>query len=246
MRNRPIEVSKSELHPWHSIGGVENICTLRKSCMVLYGIFTEIVRMAYHDTDGRLLGTPNVKWSPKGTKLWIDSELRWEDEHPEVRPAIYVQLSQIEYSPIIPGFNGKVLSANRFGERHYEHKASGQVTFMHIASTSGEACALADNTDYMLSSMQDPICKDFCFTHFESLGRTPLEKMPKEASDKYGSGVTFAFAFNDAWDVKEECPILKDVDFINIESARNDARHATVEHDNIFTEKKRPVPSSLK
>lgn len=251
MRNLPIDVSTNEIQPWHSLGGIEHICELRKSCMVLYGIFTELARMIYHDKDGRLIGTPEVVWNSKGTDIWIDNELRWEDQHPEVRPAIYIQLSPLEYHPFIDGYNSKILSANRFGERHYEHKVSGQVTFMHVASTSGEACALADNTDYSLSMLQDPICSDFCFTKFVSVGRTPLEKLPKEACDKYASGVTFLYEFSEAWDVKEECPILKSIDLLSSESKvddldNNSTRRKLVNRDNIFTENKGLVNSSLK
>jgi len=240
MRTLPEEPSTSEIQPWHSLGGVEHICELHKSCMVLYGIFTEITRLVYKDPDGRLLGTPNVQWNAKGTDIWIDSELRWEDQHPEVRPAIYIQLGQIQRQPYIPGINGKVLGADRFGNRTYTMKVSGSVTFMHVASTSGEACALADNTAYALGRMQDPICKDFCFEDFEYTGRIPLEKLPKEASDKYASGVTFSFSYDDAWIVKEECPILKQIDLIN--SSEKDMEktggRTTVSYDNIFTENK--------
>lgn len=248
MRNRPIDIPDSELQPWHSLGGVEHICELQKSAMVLYGIFTEIVRMVYHDKDGRLVGTPSVIWSADGTEIWIDSELRWEDQHPEVRPAIYVQLGQIQSKPYIPGINGKVLSANRFGERTYAMTSTGTVTFMHVAQTSGEACALADNTEYELSMMQAPICRDFCFNSFELVGRAPLEKMPKESKERYGSAVTFQYAFDTVWAVKEECPILKAIDQIHIDSpaaisldkplAQSGSRRQTVKHDNIFTENK--------
>ena len=237
MRNRPIKPSENEIQPWHSLGGFEHICALRKTCTVLYGIFTELARLVYHTTDGRLIGTPDVVWDRKKPSIWIDTELRWEDQHPEFRPAIYVQLSPLEYKEFIPGFNGKITGADRFATRHYEMEVSGAVTFMHVASTIGEACSLADNTDYQFNLMQGPICEDFCFTRFLAAGRTPLEKLPDEASEKYASGVTFAYAFDDAWDVTQETPILKSLDMIN------SGRHATVDHDNILTETKIPGQS---
>ena len=250
MRNRPIEVYGSELQPWHSLGGAEHICELQKSSMVLYGIFTELVRMVYHDKDGRLIGTPSVIWKKGRTGIWIDSELRWEDQHPEVRPAIYIQLGQLQSKPYIQGVNGKVLSANRFGERTYAMTSSGTVTFMHVAQTSGEACALADNTEYALTVMQDPICRDFCFNSFELIGRIPLEKMPKESKERYASAVTFQYSLDSVWDVKEECPILKSIDLIHmegraaisddeeVEANKSGSRRKTVKRDNIFTENK--------
>lgn len=237
MRNLPIKPVENEIQPWHSLGGFEHICELRKSCTVLYGIFTELARLVYHTTDGRLIGTPDVLWDRKKPSIWIDTELRWEDEHPEFRPAIYIQLSPLEFKEYNIGAGGKVLPADRFGTRHYEQKATGTVTFMHVASTVGEACALADNTEYELSMMQGPICDDFCFTNFVLAGRTPIEKLQDEASEKYASGVTFAYEFEESWDVTQESPILKSLDLLN------SSRHATVDHANILTETKIPGQS---
>lgn len=233
MRTLPLDKAPDEeIRPWHSLGGIEHICELRKSCNVLYGIFVELARLVYHTTDGRLVGTPDVVWNPDKPGIWIDTELRWEDRHPEFRPAIYVQLGQLRHEEPIPGKNGKISAADRFGVYHYEQKVSGTVTFMHVASTVGEACALADNTEYSLSMMQAPICFDFCFTRFVMSDRMPLEKLPEEASDKYASGVTFTFEFEEAWDVIPETPILKSIDMIN------SSRHDTVDHANILPENK--------
>lgn len=233
MRTLPLdETPKEELQPWRSLGGIEHICELRKSCMVLYGIFVELARFVYHDTDGRLIGTPDITWDRKKPSIWIDSELRWEDQHPEFRPAIYIQLGPMKHEEYNPGHNGKITGADRFGVYHFEQKVSGTVTFMHVASTVGEACALADNTEYSLAMMQGPICEDFCFTRFVLTDRVPLKKMPDEASEKYASGVTFTFEFEDAWDVTPETPILKSIDLIN------SSRHDSVDHANILPETK--------
>ena len=255
MRTLPIELPDDEIQPWHSLGGVEHICELHKSCTVLYGIFTELARLVYSTTDGRLIGTPDVVWDRKDTGIWIDTELKWEDKHPEFRPAIYIQLSQLKYEEPIPGYNGKVTAANRFAERHYEMKVSGQVTFTHVGTTIGEACALADYTAYALSLMQDPIRDDFCFDKFEIADRMALEKLQNESTDRYVSSVSFLFEYSDAWDVTEETPILKSLDileketearyssmdgekFTKVKVSTECSRHATVDRDNILTENK--------
>jgi hypothetical protein len=166
-----------------------------------------------------------------------------------------VQLGPIKYDEIKHGHNGRIEAANRFAERHYEMKAAGEVTFMHVASTVGEACSLADNTDYMLSLMQEPIKRDFCFTKFVQAGRTPLDKLPDESTERYASGVTFSYEFEEAWDVAQESPILKSIDIIH--ASRRDpsfigeekpaqkteylsdcSRHDTVDRVNILTENK--------
>ena len=213
MRNTPIHPDDSEIVPYHSLGGAENTCELRKTATVMYSLFAELARTAYSTVEGRDKGCPGALWSPDSSKtgIWIDTELRWEDEHPEFRPAVYVQLSQLQYDDPNPGFSNKISGADRFARREYARKVSGSVTYMHVARTVGEACALADNTDKFIGFMQDPIRREFCFDLFRSVGRVPLAKLETESNNVYGSATSFQFSFHELWTVTEESPVLKSV-----------------------------------
>lgn len=212
-------VSQDEVQPWHRLGGVEHICELRKSSSVLYSMFVTTLRTIYATKKGRIFGCPSVVWNkdPQKTKIWIDTELRWEDQRPDVLPAIYVNLGEMQYE-VLPTLDMQGRTGmNPSGEQHYERLASGSATFVHLGNTTGEACALADNTEYFLSSLQDQIASQYCFEHFTVAGRAPLRKQEQgqtAGKDKIASLVSVKFDFVDSWIVKFETPILKAVSMI--------------------------------
>lgn len=217
------DVSQSEVQPWHRLGGMEHICELRKSASVLYGILVTILRVLYSGKKGRVFGCPNVVWNsdPEKTQMWIDTELRWEDQRPDVLPAIYVSIGEIKYElpPTLDG-QGRV-GMSYDAEQHYERTGVATATIMHVCEKVGEASALADNTEAYLSSLQDQIAEQYCFNHFMVVGRAPRQK--KEQSQAAGKGqmvsvVQVQFDWTDAWMVKIESPILKAIDLLSYES----------------------------
>lgn len=210
-------VSQAEVQPWHRLGGMEHICELRKSSQTLYAIFVTMLRMIYVGKKGRTFGCPDVVWKPdpQKTGIWIDTELRWEDQRPDFTPAIFVNLGEIKYD-FVPTIDMQArLDMNNAGERHYERMGSGVAQILHVSDKAGAACSLADNTENYLSSLQDQICDQYCFDHFKVTGRMPRQQkeMPQTAGKgKYVSVVAVGFEFTDAWDVKFETPILKEID----------------------------------
>lgn len=212
MSSLPLDIPDKEIQSDHDVAGYELICELRKTPTVLYGIFVEIVRQFYMNNDPMLKGVPNVRWdiNPQKTDIWIDTELRWEDEHPEFRPAIFVKLDNIKYGnlPIIDNSAGLQLKDAVYS---YADHASSTVTFVHIGNTSGEACSLCDNTEQFLTTFKKQIADDFCFLSFDKAQRSPIVQSAKESKERYMSSVTFNFSFQEAWSIKLESPILKSV-----------------------------------
>ena len=234
-------VSRAEVQPWHILGGVEHICELRKSSQVLYSIFVSILRMMYSGKKGRSFGCPDVVWrkDPQKTELWIDTELRWEDQRPDFTPAIFVSLGELKYSvePTLDMQARTFMSAD--GERHYERMVTGTAQIIHVCDKAGAACSLADNTENYLSMLQDQLCQEYCFEHFLVTGRIPRQQKEQGQTvgkGKYVSVVTVQFDFADAWTVKVESPILKAVSLvedghreINVTGTRVDVVGGTVE-----------------
>lgn len=213
---RAAGVSKEEVQPWHRLGGVEHVCELRKTAQVLYAIFVSVLRTVYAGRKGRTFGCPDVVWSPDAqkTQLWIDTELRWEDQRPDFTPAIYVGLGEIAYEPAPSMDMMGGMDMNRFGERHYERTGKGTARLLHVADKAGAACSLADNTEAWISSLQAQLCEEYCFDRLAVAGRQPrqrLEQPPSAGKGLYASSVALQFEFTDAWAVKHETPILKTV-----------------------------------
>ena len=235
------EVSNAEVQPWHRLGGVEHICELRKSSQVLYSIFVSIIRMIYSGKNGRVFGCPDILWrrDPKKTELWIDTELRWEDQRPDFTPAIFVCLGEIQYgvNPTLDMEGRTFLSHD--GERSYERTARGSASIVHVSDKAGAACALADNTENYLSMLQDQLCGEYCFDHLLVSSRIPRqqkEQAQTAGKGKYVSVVNVQFDFTDSWVVKIESPILKSVNMIgeersvvNVTGSSVDVRNGMVE-----------------
>lgn len=248
-------VSQEEVQPWHRLGGMEHICELRKSSQVIYAIFATILRTIYANKKGRVFGCPDVIWKPDSQKtgIWIDTELRWEDQRPDFTPAIFTCLGEMRYSfPPTLDMQGRGIMSHD-GERPYEREVSGSASIVHVSDKAGAACALADNTEYYLSMLQDQIAEEYCFEHFIVSGRVPRQQKEQAqmvGKGKYVSVVAVQFDFAESWRVKTECPILKAVNMvdpghasISVCGTSVDVTNNTVEiiFDDISTETDTPV-----
>lgn len=213
------DLKDKEIQPFHELAGNELICEMRKTPTVLYGIFVELLQQFWRvrredwqtEDGGRLFTTPDVSWDPdpKKTRMWIDTELRWEATHPEFRPAIYVALSPIQYGTLDGSKDGLTRRDIQEAEYHYTRTGTGQVSFVHVGSSSGEACTLADATMDYLDAFSPVIRDDFCFNWFRLASRTPMQSAQKDSKEKYTSTITFEYMFTDAWMLKMETPKLK-------------------------------------
>lgn len=236
-----VGVSQAEVQPWHRLGGMEHICELRKNSAVLYAIFVTILREIYATKKGRSFGCPDVLWKqdPEKTQIWIDTELRWEDMRPDFTPAIYINIGNVQYDyPPSLDAMGRVRMRHD-GELHYERAGACDISIIHVSDTAGDTCAIADNTEYYLSSMQDQLAQKYCFEHVMVVGRNPLQKkdLPQSAGkEKIVSIVTLKADWIDSWMVKYESPILRSVSLVEDGSAE-------VEFGDISTDKDTPLLS---
>jgi len=209
----PFKVPGSGLFPGPVEHGFDLMRQIRKTPTVLYGIFVELVQQFYSNVDNLAIGVPQKVWTPNKdtTKIWIDTELRWNDEHPEQRPAIYVKLSPIAYASLTGRKDAVAAGSLRTAEEDFSRSGTGTVSFVHIAGSVGEACMLGDATHDYLDAFGKQIRDDFCFTSFYLSGRTPLQELPKESKERYGSVVECSMNFQDRWTIKLESQRLKSI-----------------------------------
>lgn len=199
-------IPKAELGP-----DLTTIGAIRKSPLVLYGIFVEITRQIYaaefQPPDGWL-------WNKDTnlTKIWIDSEYKWEDVAPNFRPAIFISLSPIKY--ISYTGNDRGLQGMNLKEAEYDYARSGQcsVSWVHMCNTKGEAVMMASLTHDYLDAFSDVIRKEFCFRKFHVTDFIPPQPV-KEDREKFRCTVTAFLEWTDAWTLKLESPKLKEIVF---------------------------------
>jgi hypothetical protein len=211
MSNVPYPVQAKEIMGRHDYHGHELLRHIRKTPTVLYGIFVEVMRQFYGYAENHPMGTPIKVWrqGKDATDIWIDTELRWEDEHPEKRPAIYIRLSPITYTSLTGRQDGLVGGDLANSESFFSRSGKCSVSFVHIAGTTGEACMLGDSTLDYLDAFGIVIRDDFCFTSFALSERIAIRQRAKESKERYESIVTCAVEFQDRWTLKLEAERLK-------------------------------------
>jgi len=211
MSNLPNNIQDSAFYDSDVAEAVKLIGHVRKTPLVLFGIFVELARQFYVEDNNIPIET-TVTWSPipEKTKIWIDTEYRWEDENPEFRPAIYVKLSNVAYTSTTGRHDSKARMDLEQGEYIFSRTGSGTVSWVHIGRKKGEAVVLAGATMDYLDAFSWAIKRDFCFETFSVTEVSPLY-MDKESQERYKSVVTASFSFRDDWRLKLESPKLKRV-----------------------------------
>ena len=212
-----LKVAPVETHEVHELARRELICELRKTNMVLYGLFVELVREFYRFQTPYIIGVPDVRWDkdPQKTGIWIDSELTWNASHPEFVPAIYVKLGDVQYGSLVgdgqPTTGPMILKDAVYSSIRSAH---GSVTFVHIGGTSAEACMLCDNTRSYLSDFSNVVKRDFVLTKFYEQSASPIRQVQPDSKEKWQSSTTFVLEWNEKTNLKLESPILRSVDLI--------------------------------
>jgi hypothetical protein len=209
MSNVPYDVPDTDFHDREMAERVKLIAQLRKTPIVLYGIFLELARQFYSDSNNIPIDVVAV-WEPDVLKtgIWIDTEYKWEDETPEFRPAIYVKLGAIKYDSLTGRHDGMTGMDLEQGEYHFSRNGTGTVSWVHIGRSKGEAVILAGATLDYLDAFSRVIRDDFCFQTFEVVGLSPMA-LDKESKERYRSIITASFSFQDTWSLKLESQKLK-------------------------------------
>ena len=207
--NTPIPVVDARMMEEGISDRLKLLCHIRKTPIVLYGMFVELLRQFYSDPDNSPIDVC-ATWDPNKTltKVWIDTEYKWEDEVVEFRPAIYVKLGDIQYQSLTGKADGYMYMDVEEGERHYSRDGVGIVQLMHVGTQKGEAVALAGATHEFFDAFAGVIRDDFCFRTLEVSSVSPLQ-LDKESKERYRSVVNVRIGFEDTWVIKLESPKLK-------------------------------------
>lgn len=194
---------------------IKLLCHVRKTPLVLYGIFTEILKRFYSDAENLPLTACDFVWDEDNqlTKIWIGTEFDWNDSYPEMRPAIYVKLGPLKWSSLTGRHDAKMAMNLEHGEYMFSRTGSGTVSFVHVGRTSGEAVNISGATSDLLSAFAWPIKNDFHFLTLEPTQDDILQLGEEESSERYKSTVTYSYSFQDTFILKLESQKLKKILF---------------------------------
>jgi len=211
---------------------------VRKTPLLLSGIFLELMRTYYSDS-GNLPQGINYTWSPVSSVV-VDSfrtsgnhevlkkavetlpektvviEPEFDEEFTilEKRPGIWVHIGDIDYTNTSKSMQGRSAQIGMdLKEAEYLNSREGStiVYFTHIGRTKGEALSFATATLDYLDAFSAIITNDFCFERFAPIKITKPSSV-KEARRRYVCSVICTLSFQDTWTIKRESPKLRAVE----------------------------------
>lgn len=192
--------------------GISMIPQIRRSPLILYGMFLELTRSLYSFEDN--LYPPARTWSATNEKdhLFIDPSYKWDDKNIDRVPAIYIDIGDLTVSsdPVKGiGSHGTHFDLAE-GVDYREHVVGGSVVWAHIGDTRAE-CLLYQSITYdLIAGLSFTIKRDFCLEKFDVRGILK----PRLQSDEprtYVSEVQATFQFREPYALKRETPKLKQI-----------------------------------
>lgn len=182
----------------------------RKDTLFLEGVFMEIIKQLYADKNNLLEGVK--RYDPTGEcpdSVYVIGSSTWSDTEAEARPAIVVDIGDLQYTPI-EGFDQRSGVDLVNGEDLHTRLCQGTVVFAHLGKNKGQSIQHASTTRDLLDGFSRVIRTDFCFERFDlrKLGK-PTKR--REQPLDYQSLVQADFEFYEDFRVKEESPKLKKV-----------------------------------
>lgn len=192
--------------------GVKMISNIRRTPMILCGMFVELTRSLYSFDEN--LFPPARTWSPTNEKdhLFVEPAYKWDPENIDRMPAIYVDMGDLQLSadPIKGIGSHGVHFDLKEGVDYREHVAGTSVVWAHVCDTRGE-CLLYQGITYdLIAGLSFAIKRDFCLEKFDV--RAILK--PKLQSDQprtYVAEVQATLQFREPYALKRETPKLKQI-----------------------------------
>lgn len=182
----------------------------RKDPLFLEGMFLEIIRQLYSNVDNLL---PGVRaYDPTGEcpdGVYIIGSGNWQDDEAEARPAIIVDIGDLNFAPI-EGFDQRTGVDLEQGENLYTRLVGGSVVFSHLAKVKGQATQYASTTYDLLDGFSRVIRDDFCFERFD-LRKVGKATKRRENPIDWQSLVQVDLEFYEDFKVKKESPKLKKI-----------------------------------
>jgi len=182
----------------------------RKDPLLLEGIFLEVIKQFYSDPANLL---PGVRpYDPTGKcpdSLYIIGGGLWLDDEADARPALVVDIGDLDYEPI-EGYDQRTGFDLEEGRSFHTRLVRGTVVFAHLGKTKGQAIQHAATTYDLMDGFSRIIRDDFCFERFD-LRKVGKPTKRRESPIDWQSLVQANFEFYEDYSVKTEAPKLKKI-----------------------------------
>lgn len=195
-----IDAEQFSVWPWR----------VRKSHPVLTGVFLELAKQFYSNPENLFQGVK--RYDPTGEcgqSLYIDSSNNWDPDKTDQRPALIVDVGDLQYSSL-EGMGGAYGYDLEEGEKLHCREVEGSLVLAHLSSVKGECANYAANTADLFDAFADVIKDDFCFDKFD-LRAILRPRLRKDTPKDWECLVQFTFKFKESFATKHESQKLKQV-----------------------------------
>jgi hypothetical protein len=187
---------------------------IRRTPLVLSGLFLELTRALWMNENNIC---PNTRtWSPTNEKdhVFVESSYEWDSENTDRRPAIIVDIGDLEVtdSPAkgIGADSGMVGFDLQEGMEFREDLIIGSVVWAHIGVSRGQVLVYGSCTYDLLAGFSSVIRRDFCLEKFNVRGILK-PRLRKEQPRTFECLVQASFQFKEDYSLKRESPKLKQI-----------------------------------
>lgn len=187
---------------------------IRRTPLVLNGLFLELTRALWASPDNIC---PNTRtWSPTNEKdhVFIESSYEWDSENTDRRPAIIVDIGDLEVAESaargIGADAGMVGFDMQEGMEFREDLVMGSVVWAHIGVSRGQVLVYGSCTYELLAGFSSVIRRDFCLEKFNVRGILK-PRLRKEQPRTFECLVQASFQFKEDYSLKRESPKLKQI-----------------------------------
>jgi hypothetical protein len=205
-------MSSSEASRLVDEAGVEMLPQIRRTPLILCGMFVELMRSLYAEKDN--LYPPARTWVPTNDEdhLFVEPSYKWDDENIDRTPAIYVDTGDLKLSadPVKGiGSHGTHFDMKE-GADYREHVVGGSVAFAHVCEKRAE-CMLYQGITYdLIAGLSFAIKRDFCLEKFD-LRAILKPKLTKDQPRTFVGEVQATLQLRETFTLKRETPKLKQI-----------------------------------
>lgn len=142
--------------------------------------------------------------------VWVGSELEWDADEIQQRPAIYVKLGKFVFSTINgQGHNTVIRHDVQTNTYHHARYVTAAAQVRHLGKSKEQAEDLQSHTIDLMDAFQDVIRRDLCWDRFSIVSADPAQNATEEADKRKAAVVGVRAAWQENWSIRGESPILR-------------------------------------
>ncbi len=201
----------SDANPQYVGISLSAICEMLPRPQIMTGLFVELLQR--HFADSRKIEQNKLReliWQDNpATNILIESVWRWDPATTNKRPAVIVKRNGYRFQRVGIGDNRQQLQpADEAGHPSYWAPWLGSHTLFCIGGSGAQAEILGSEVQREMTQFAPVIRESLGLIRLEVSDVGPVSLL-EEAQDNFAVPVNVAYAYAEAWMIRQEAPRLK-------------------------------------